>query len=194
MAKNPLYPFAGGDHALGFIASYFGNQKPAIASTSFTRPANTTDYADGEIIFPAPPAEGDAPGSLVFSGAIPSGGTSFLLQAVLLDMATQVTKLDADLMLFSAAPETPPVDGEAFAPTAADMSNYLTTVSFSGGVSSEVGVATVYEVVPNKPLAAAPESVDLHGILVARNAYTPVSEEEFIIKIGLMPRVFGLFS
>lgn len=194
VAKNPLYPFAGGDHALGFIATYMGNQRPIVSSVSFTRPDNTTAYSAGDAIAPPPPEEGDAVRSLVFPQAIPSGSTAFLLQAVLLDMATETTSLDADLMLFSGPMEADLVDGEAFAPTVEDMGQYLTTVSFSGSASEAVGAATVYEVVPNKPLSAAPESVDLHGVLVAKNSYTPIAEEGFILKLGLMPRVFGLFS
>ncbi|NJR24861.1 MAG: hypothetical protein HC786_23225 [Richelia sp. CSU_2_1] len=181
--------------ALSAIAEELKQRSPVSASASFVRPANTTAYAIGDIIFPAVPA---APAvqikALRFPNALALGGSGFIVGAQLKLFSAQSTKLSADLHLFSAPPATAPVDSDPFAVgtniTQVEMEKHLTTISFPNSVAQELGAFTLYEVAPSKIVCAEAGSRDLYGILVAKNAYVPISGERAIVQLGVLPRAF----
>jgi len=161
-------------------------------SALITRPANTTAYDAKDVIYPDVPAEGDQVKSIVLPNIAHRAGTNlFLTNVLLIDFATEATKLDATVYLFTAPLETAPVDNDAFAPTAADMANFVGKVDIPQANADEVGGQTVYQVPGNLVLPTT--TADLHAILVAKNAYQPVTGEQFQLAIGAMPKDMALF-
>lgn len=179
-------------HSLSAIVKAVTGRVPQYQSTEFTRPADTTAYTAGDVIYPAVPAEGDQIRALTLTNLAVGGGTNlFITNVVLVDFAAETTKLDASLYFFSAPLETAPVDNAAFAPTAVDMANFLGKIDLPQANAEEVGAHTVYQVPGNIVVPTA--SANLYGVLVANNAYTPVSGEKFQLAIGAMPKDLALF-
>ena len=149
-------------------------------AATITRPANTTAYASGDVITSGTAA------ALVFGTDAPAGRVR---SATLIDGACQATKLDADLFLFDAT-LTPDADNAAFTPTDAEMATCIGVISFAGS-GAKVGDATsgadgnvlLQSGVVDLPFVSPGRA--LYGVLVARNAYTPVSAETFVIRLGV---------
>ena len=177
--------------ALSKMADEMKNHAPISVVSSFIRPANTTAYTIGDIIYPAVPA-----GPLVqvkalkFENALPFGSSGFIVEAQLKLFSTQSTKLNADLHLFTAPLTNTPVDNEPGTTVAlADMGKHITTISFPDSVATEVMGITRYEVAPSKVVSAASGSTSLYGILIAKNAYVPIASEKIVIQLGIVPRI-----
>lgn len=161
---------------------------PNLAVGTITRPANTTAYAVKDAIFGAPPTAGQ-PKAIAFDDAVGgSSGSGYIVSAMLISSAAPATKLDADLLLYSEEPATAPVDNDVFAQTPALRAALVAVVTFAGSVGKEVGGDTVYSVAVNQAIECAADSKKLYGVLIARNAYTPVSGEQLIIKLSILPR------
>lgn len=176
------------------LARVLGNRAPALSRASLVRPANTTAYADGDVVYPAAPGVGDQIKALTFENAVSTeGGSGLIVSATLVDYAAEATRLVADLYLFSAPLVTAPTDNAVFAPVAADMANFLDVIQFSSGGVRTAGTHSIYRVVPNVVVDAAASTRSLYGILVARNAYAPLSAERIDISLGIMPRDLALF-
>lgn len=140
------------------------------STKSATRPANTTQYAAGDVM-----------GEL-FTFSI-AGENGCVRSAVFNDSAAQSTKPEFDLMLFTAAP-TVAADNAAFAPTDAQMQDRIGTISFlaadfktgsGNGGTDMTGRDILYSSVVNRVL---------YSVMVARNTYPPVSAEVFTITLG----------
>lgn len=171
------------------FAGKFGgyDAKPRV---SFNRPSgNTTQYTAGDVI-------GTSPASVIeFNGvAISPGQGGVVYGATLIDKANQTTKLAApELWLFSFPPAAV-VDNGVFAPTDDELASSLIGVfPFS---SSYIGKAdagdngNVVFLCTDRSFAylCAAGRSSLYGVLVARNAYTPVSAEQFTVSIDCIPR------
>lgn len=145
-----------------------------LATASITRPANTTAYAAGDVI-----------GGLLTFGAGQAQGN--IETALLLDSTAEVTKPECDLFLFS-SPPTVAADNAAFAPTDDEVMNtcfgVLTFLAANFHVAGANGIA--HCLLQQSPVVTfvAP-SGNFYGVLVARNAYVPVSEEVIAVKLGL---------
>lgn len=158
----------------------------------FTRPADTTGYTAGDVIADSTTA---ATVMTFPRCAVTQGRSGTIRSAMLMDGAAQATKLSADLFLFDTAPASYGNDNEAFVPTDAEMKAAIGVISLDGtaAASIKVGDATsgvggnciVQVSGQNIPFQCVPGSSDLFGVLVARNAYTPVSGETFRIKLGI---------
>ena len=161
---------------------------PNLAVATVTRPANTTAYTLKDAIFNVPPG-GSQPKAIVFDNVVGgSGGSGYIVSALLIDTAAAATKLDADLLLFSEAPSAAPVDNDLYAPNAAYLAKLVGVISFTGSIAKEVGGNTLYSVAVNQAIECAEGSKKLYGVLIARNAYVPASGEQFIIKLSVLPR------
>lgn len=161
---------------------------PNLAVATITRPANTTAYAAKDSIFSNPPTAGQ-PKAILFNEVVGgSSGSGYVASAMMIVTSAPATKLDADLLLFSEEPATAPVDNDAFAPNAAYLANLVGVINFTGSLAKEVGGNTVYSVAVNQAIECAANSKKLYGVLVARNAYTPTSGEQIIIKMSVLPR------
>ena len=154
-------------------------------STSFTRPSDTTAYAAGDVVCNST----SAPVIMTFAGAV---NTDFqmgvIAQATLIDSANQSTKLDAELWLFDTT-VTMDNDNAAFTPTDAECATLVGIVPFSTsywkvGDSSSNAVCHVQGLAI--PFNVVHASNALYEILVARNAYTPVSAESFTVRLHII--------
>lgn len=160
---------------------------------TFTRPTDTTPYADGDVIA----ASTSAAVPLKFPNACGEGAGGVIRNALLASSALPATKLSADLWLFDAAPENAyGNDNEAFALNDADVSKVVAVIALDGTVAANIKVSTLNYVVVAQSMAAAfrkpsitsqtkREDKTLYGVLVARNAYTPANAEVFNLKLGL---------
>ncbi|GAH58070.1 unnamed protein product, partial [marine sediment metagenome] len=103
-----------------------------IAIDSYTRPANTTQYASGDQV-----ADG-VPSVLEFAVSRVVGGTGVIIYAIYADSANQATNADLHLYLFDTTP-TIVADNLAWTPSDGDMVNLIGMVDFSAW---EIGLAT----------------------------------------------------
>jgi hypothetical protein len=178
---------------LGRIWTALTARRPRSAVASFSRPANTTQYAVGDVIYPPVPGEDPQIASLEFEGLTAESLETLIINAKLIDFSAEATRLDAVLWLFKAPLATLPVDNEAFSPSNADMRNFVCTIAFSDGIVQTAGAHSIYEPEPSKVASFASGSNSLHGYLVAANAMTPISAGEYQIELGTIPKDLGIF-
>lgn len=161
-----------------------------IVSASKTRPNNVTAYAIGDIL-----NESTSAGTIItFSNVGRTVGNSGIINAVqIVDSANQSIKPLLALWLFNAPPATVN-DNAAFAPTDAELEDSLLGVATFNGFDAYVGDASAgaggnYMIqIRNENILfkCAAASKDLYGILQHLAAYTPVANEKFTIKLGLL--------
>lgn len=167
-----------------------------IISASVTRPADTTAYAAGDALTNST----SAPVVLTLSGMGRfNAGGGLIVSANLLDSANQATKPDIELWIFSVSP-TPDNDNAAFTPTDTELGNLVGIIEFKGSTKSYVGDATAGAggnlMIPGTqagtavptftiPFVCAASQTSLFGLLVVRNAYTPVSAEIFTVMLAI---------
>jgi len=158
---------------------------------TFTRPADTNVYAAGDVICNST----SAPQVLTFLGPTreASGRGAILQEAILISSANQSTKLEAELWLF----DTTVVavnDNAAFAPSDAETLTLLAVVPFyaadwrvGNASAGAAGNAVCQAINLGRPINVTGASNNsIFGVLVARNAYTPVSAEVFTIKLKFL--------
>lgn len=161
-----------------------------IATASVTRPNDTTAYAAGDAVTDST----SAPTVMTFSSAARiNAGTGTIIGAVLIDSANQSTKGDFDLFIFDTT-YTPDNDNAAFTPTDAELQTCLAVISFTG-TTAKTGDATsgaggncIYPSAVVNPIEfqTLSGSQNLYGALVARNAYTPVANEVFTVRLRIL--------
>ncbi len=149
-------------------------------TASLTRPANTTQYAVGDVI------TGTTAAALPFNLGTSQGR---IRSAMLIDGAYQTTKPDIDLILFDSL-ITLAADNAAFAPTDAEMATAIGVISFfganmrGGDLTAGAGGNGIVPVDGLDILLSGEGSI-IYGVLVARNTYTPVSAETFTVRLGV---------
>jgi hypothetical protein len=142
-----------------------------ISDDSFTRPANATQYSAGDVM-----------GELLEFFTDQKGKIE---GALLVDSTAEATKPEADLMLFDAAP-TVAADNAAFAPSDDEMKRCVGVIPFLAAnfkVGNGNGVTAAATTTFPLPYFAAAKK--LYGVLIARNTYTPVSEEIFTLRLAV---------
>lgn len=151
------------------------------ASASLTRPANVTAYAAGDVV------AGDGvviPLSFEGLGDFSDDGVT-IESAVIVSSANQATKLSAKLILFDTS-HTVEADNSAYAPSDSELARAIGVVTFAdtawiaGDATAGAG--------GNALCAAASLGIvtnggTVYGVLVAQNAYTPVSGETLTINL-----------
>ncbi len=151
-----------------------------ITATSKTRTADTNTYAAGDTISEA------TSGSTVwtFSEVVRSNGGSGVITKVFIDdNQSPALILDAELWLFDTT-VTADQDNEAFTPTDAEMQTLQAVIPLSTAyVGTASGNTLLSSGIINEPFKCALSADDLFGVLVARNAYIPVSAEVFNIRL-----------
>src|SRR5881409_1389682 len=146
-----------------------------FVSQSLVRPANTTAYTAGDVWTNGSNAR------MVFTGLNRNTGYGAEIKhALAIDDAAQATKVDLELWLFSADITDLDADNAAWTPTDAQLATLIGIIAFpvanfkpgdatagAGGnaacIAANVGIAIKHDT--------------LYGVLVVRNAYTPVSAE-----------------
>lgn len=162
--------------------------KGRVISASFTRPNDTTAYASGDVICNST----SAPVVLTFPRATVTQGPRFsiIAQVIMVDSANQTTKLESELWLFDTAP-TADNDNAVFTPTDAECANLIGVVPlntfFVGDATAGAGGNVVFrETNLTIPVFTKAEDNAIYGVLVARSSYTPVTQESFTIKLGIL--------
>jgi len=153
-------------------------------TATFTRPANTTAYAAGDVICDST----SAPSDLTVEAARVNGGGGIITDVLLVDSANQSTDPQLELWLFTASP-TRSNDNAALALADADLGNLVGVVTvaefgtaFVGNTASGAsGNLAFHAKGLNIGFRCAAGEKTLHWLLVARNAYTPVSGEKFTV-------------
>lgn len=159
----------------------------AVVSVKFTRPANTTTYAAGDVL-----ANKDTlPMPFVFPVARVAGGSGIIQSALVIDGAFPTLKIQFDLFLFDGgAAFTIAADNSAYAPPQSDMDRLQVVLQFDGVANARSGDASNNCAIPltgaPQPFQCAPGDTNLYGVCVVRNAYVPVSSEAFRIRLGVL--------
>lgn len=164
-----------------------------IDSATFTRPANTTTYAAGDVVCNST----SAPTSMHFTAATEGEGAgrndqAVINQAILVCSANQSLKPDLELWLFD-TDVTMDNDNAAFTPSDAELATLVGIVEFPVA-NFKVGDATAGAggncvcVADNLgiPIKTLSGENTLYGVLVARNAYIPVSGESFTVRLAVL--------
>lgn len=156
--------------------------QPKSVVANFTRPADTTAYAVGDVVCNST----SAPTVLTFSGMANSNGLGGTIHAAFLYLGSNPsTKPVFDLFLFDTAP-TIDNDNAVFTPTDSEILNCVGVISFgvaSVGDTSGTGTNMVYQAVPMLPYVCASGATALYGVLVARNAVTPTSADTYNFRL-----------
>lgn len=149
-----------------------------------TRPGNTTAYAVGDVINESASAGTNI--TFTNAGQKNSRGGGVITQVVLADSASPDTLLSAELWLFTTAP-TADNDNAAFSPTDAEVLNVISVIplgnSFVGAASANTVFTSGYVHIP---FVCDVNDTNIYGVLVARNAYTPIDAEVFTISLDIV--------
>jgi hypothetical protein len=174
------------------VAGYINGNGEAVTYTapiadyvkitaSVTRPSDTTAYAAGDALTDST----SAPTKITFSNCGRyAGGSGKIINAILVDSAAQATKGQFELWLFDTS-VTPDNDNAVFTPTDAECATlvgvFAFTTPFVGDATAGAGGNCVYVTTPAAPIPfkCGAALKDLYGLVVVRNAYTPVSGEIF---------------
>lgn len=155
-----------------------------IIEATFTRPADTTAYADGDTLCDST----SAPTIMTFAGIARAAGLGAVLQsATLIKSTVQTTELNADLLLFDTS-ITMSNDNAAFSPSDADAEKAIAIIQFRASSNgSKLGLNTIFDAgAISRSVKCASGSTSLYGVLVARNAYTPGNAEVFRVRLGFI--------
>lgn len=150
-----------------------------LPTANFTRPADTTAYASGDMVANSTTAGSVVPMSLTVNSV--SGRKVYLRRVVLLKSTTGVTAPNFRIHFYTTSPTIASGDNAAYSTTQSghfcDMDvNMYTTAIFSDGND---GIGT-----PNNgaECAVAPATTVVFALIEARGAYAPGNAEVFTIK------------
>jgi hypothetical protein len=147
-------------------------------TTSFTRPADTTQYAAGDVVGPA-----TTPAVQTFAGAARyNGGTGKIVELLLTFDLETITTATFRLHFFNTS-LTPAADNAAFAGLATNPSTYLgyidppILVTQAGGTLGQIRVAPGVSATGGLPFSyqCADGNTALYLVITALGAYTPKS-------------------
>jgi hypothetical protein len=153
---------------------------PYAVSGSFTRPADTTAYASGDLVANSTTAGSVAAVSLAVARV--AGAPVSVRRVRVSKSGTTATNGSFRVHLYTASPTAANGDNAAWSTNkAADYLGYcdVTVLAFSDGCTGVGGPASGQGLEANAMPATG--SLNLYGLLEARAAYTPASEEVFTI-------------
>ncbi|MGE0131917.1 MAG: hypothetical protein AB7U82_27855 [Blastocatellales bacterium] len=170
---------AAGENHLGEVGG-----KTSAINGSFTRPANTTQYAAGDAV-----SDSSAPITFASIARI-NNGSGVITGAILVDSANQSTKGQFELWLFDTSPAVD-TDNAAFTPTDAECATLIGVIPFNvayvGDATAGAGGNAVYPAQGlSLPFKCTGGTDDIFGLIVVRNAYTPVSSEAFTVRLNVL--------
>jgi hypothetical protein len=152
----------------------------ANVEQSYTRPADTTTYAAGDVVANST----SAAVVLGFANVARGAGLGGTIQSARIIFSTApATKLDSELWLFDTSP-TMQNDNAAFAPSIGNLGALIGVIALPAAnfkAGSGNGVIDVQNLALSFQCSSA--STSLFGVLVARNAYVPASAE--VLKVRL---------
>lgn len=155
------------------------SRHPWNVSDSFARPANTTQYTAADAV-----SDSSTPTALEFQ--LPSPGKSAVVRSASLHKDDQdLTGAAFDLLLFSESPAAAGFDdNNALAITDAEFANFLGFVEFAQADGRSVVTGDVWTKTNLDMPVIGDSEGKIYGILVARDTYTPASEETFTVVLG----------
>lgn len=151
-----------------------------VLTLSQTRPANTTPYIPGDVV-----------GSGVlwqFDGAVRAiGGRGAITDAILISSANQTTPPSLDLMLFDTTLGID-ADNSPFTPADSEMKTFVGGIGFGASFVGDITGGTGGNIAFHSrnlyfEYKCGPATRTLFGVLVARNAYTPIDSEIFTVRL-----------
>lgn len=155
-----------------------------VVAASKTRPNDTTAYAAGDVI-----NESTSAGTTwTFAEVVRTpGGTGTIKRVFIDDSAYVATNLSCELFLSTAA-ITADNDNATFTPTDAEMQTVVAVIpvstAYPGDLTSGAGGNSLLSsAAVDIPFKCAAGSTTLYGVLVARNAYVPVGQEVFRVRV-----------
>lgn len=150
----------------------------SVFSTSgFTRPANTTAYSAKDVM-----TDG-VKKAMEFPNFSPVPGAAIhILNAIMISSNPAASPGAFELLLFD-SPQDLAADNSAYSPSNSDILELLGVVCFNS--YNVNAISSVYHPASFGRLYArlAPGSTSLYGVLVSTAAYTPISTENFHIKL-----------
>lgn len=155
----------------------------AVVSASFTRPANTTAYASGQLVANSTTAGSVSP--MQFSGGRLNWGTGQVRRARVTKSGTSLTNAQFRLHLYRASQTAANGDGAAWSTDG--VANYIGKLdvtmdaAFTDGA---FGIATPVE--GNDMTFKSNSTGSIYGLLEARAAYTPSSGEVFTVSLEIL--------
>ena len=159
-----------------------------LAAGTFTRPADTTAYASGDVMNDSTSAPTVA--SIANVGRVPGKGG--LIRTARLQSSQNGSWANIDVFLFTAAPAAPGNDNAAFTPSDAEMLTCVGVLKFlsSSATIGNAGAAAAGNSFLSlddlqRVFQCAANSTTLYWVPVARGAYTPVSAEVFTLQLGV---------
>lgn len=154
------------------------------ARYSFTRPANTTAYAQGDLVANHATAASVVP----MSWGINRLGRAGIIRGIRLYKSDKtVTNASFQINLFTADPGVP-TNGDNGAIVVASAANYLDKVAVdlaTGGLAGGTTGVGKRSAVIAIPFEAPSMNNKLYGLLEATAAYTPASEEVFTVTLEI---------
>lgn len=173
-----------GENHIGQVGAF-----TASINGAFTRPNDANVYASGDVVTDSTVA----PTVITFVDcARVAGGTGVILKALMVDSANQATLGEFELWLFDTT-FAPDNDNAPWTPTEAELATLVDVIplpsanAYIGDATAGAGGNVVFRsdsVEAGFDCPAA--SRDLYGIVVVRNAYTPVANEEFTIILEIL--------
>jgi len=164
------------------IGRVSGNTK--IVSASFIRPADTTAYAIGELVANSTTAGLVVP--MMFNLPRIAGGSGMIRRVRITTSSTSVTAAQFRLHLYNEVPVPANGDNAAWSTSRAfeyiDAMDVTVDRAFTDGARG-TGIA----IVGSEINFAVPVGLVVYGLLEARAAYTPTSEERFTVTLEVMP-------
>lgn len=159
----------------------------AVASANFTRPANTTQYASGDLVANSTTAGSVTPMQFTVTRSTPQGqslGLSWMIRRVVLRKNdNDTTSASFRLHLWDASPT--PANGDNAAFSTDGFADYIGGVDITcdqGFSDGDVGFSPQIEI--GRVMAA--ESTVIYGLLEARDTYTPASGEVFTVELEVI--------
>lgn len=156
-------------------------------SAIFTRPADTTQYAAGDLVANSTTAGSVVPLSWILGSSAISAPTT-IKRARIVTSATSVTALTFRLHLYDASPAVANGDNGAFSST--NAANYLGYISCDGtttpGAKFSDGAVAIGAQTAGAEINVRPASKTIYGLIESVSTYTPASAETFTVILDLI--------
>ena len=156
-------------------------------SATFTRPANTTTYASGDVMNNSV----TVPVVLTFADCgLVNGGGGLIKDVVIISDANPTLAAVFELWLFNTT-ITPDNDNAVFTPTDAELLTLecviTISVPYTGDATAGAGGNRVYQSDgADRQFVCVAGGTSLFGVLVLRNAYIPISGEVITVYLKIV--------
>jgi len=146
------------------------------SQATFTRPANTTAYAAGDVVGPASPA------LITFANAVSGNARPGVVRKAIVATDQGANVAVYTLHLFTTQPTAVADNAANTAPLWADIPGYVGSVVFPAAVpSGDAAYAVVKDV--NLPFRCETGDDNLYGVLVTGTIFTPASGQNYALEL-----------